>query len=62
MGSDRQSELDKWIERIEREDRIGKAIVRMRARHREICRLLGMPEPSPDTFPENRGDQDRSAA
>lgn len=62
MGLDRRSELDKWLERVEREDRIGKGIARMRALSQAARREMGMPERSPDTYPENRRDQDRPAA
>lgn len=56
----RQGELGKWLDRYEREDRLGKRIARMRVLNEQVRKELGMPPRSPDAFPENRLNQDRS--
>ena len=55
--------MDKWLERVQREDRLGKIIDEMRERNREIRILLGMPPRSPEPHIEDlRDDVDRPAA
>jgi len=44
MTPDKPTALDRFIERVERDDSLERGIERIRARNQEIRRLYGLPE------------------